>query len=242
MKNQVRKVLKKFGYDIIKLRPEFKTGRLDIENLKREFKWLTTYNFKTIIDIGSNEGQFSEKMCLLFPMADIFAFEPIPAVYKKLVSNFSDRSNFKAFNIALGENKGFVDFYTNEYSPSSSALIMHKNHTDSFDHAVATEKVTVEISTLDLELKLISKQEPILIKIDVQGYEDKVINGGLNVISSATVVICEVSYVPLYTGQPLFDDIYPMFKSMGFKYAGNIEQLHSTLTNQILQGDAIFIK
>ncbi len=41
----------------------------------------------------------------------------------------------------------------------------------------------------------------------MQGYEDKVIAGGKNIIQQADVIICELSMDNLYEGQPLFDDI-----------------------------------
>ena len=54
-----------------------------------EYRWLHNFHFKTIIDIGANEGQFSDKMRILFPEAEIFAFEPLPEVFERLKSNFS---------------------------------------------------------------------------------------------------------------------------------------------------------
>ena len=44
-----------------------------------EYKWLEAYKFGSIIDVGANEGQFSDRMRILFPDADLFAFEPLPA-------------------------------------------------------------------------------------------------------------------------------------------------------------------
>jgi hypothetical protein len=88
-------------------------------------------------------------------------------------------------------------------------------------------------------LKLI---DPILIKIDVQGFEDKVIAGGADTIKKAKVIIIEVTFKELYTDQPLFHDIYEMLSKLGFTYHGNFDQLPSPVTGEILQADAIFIK
>lgn len=242
MKELIRKFLQRYGYDIIKLRPEFKTGKIDFLSLLAEYKWLNDYNFKAIIDIGANEGQFSEKMLLLFPGCKLFAFEPIPFVYEKLIKNFEKYPNFKAINLALGEADGELEFYTNEYSPSSSALPMAKKHVENFNHAVATQKIMLGVSTLDGQMKNEELPLPLLIKIDVQGFEDKVIKGGVATLKQASAIITEVSFETLYENQPLFHSVYSQLHELGFRYAGNIEQLYSPHNHKILQADALFIK
>jgi len=57
-----------------------------------------------------------------------------------------------------------------------------------------------------------------MIKIDVQGYEDKVILGGKDTFSKARVIITEISFVELYQGQVLFDSMYSLFRDLGFIY------------------------
>ena len=81
-----------------------------------------------------------------------------------------------------------------------------------------------------------------MVKIDVQGLEDKVIAGGEDVIAAARVLIIETSFVPLYKGGPLFHDIYAILKQRGFTYHGNFEQLVSPQDGRVLQADAIFIR
>jgi len=80
-----------------------------------------------------------------------------------------------------------------------------------------------------------------LFKIDVQGYEEKVILGAQKSILGVKVVIVETSYQALYEGQPLFDTIYDMLTNRGFKYIGNLEQLKNPLNGGVLQSDSIFI-
>jgi hypothetical protein len=89
----------------------------------------------------------------------------------------------------------------------------------------------------DLELA-----ENILIKLDVQGFEDKVILGGPKTIQMAKLLIVETSFESLYVGQPLFDTIYEMVRRMGFAYHGNFSQLSNPIDGNILQADAIFVK
>jgi hypothetical protein len=85
-------------------------------------------------------------------------------------------------------------------------------------------------------------RDPLLLKLDVQGFEDKVIAGGENVVARAKIIIIEVSFQPLYEGGLLFDDIYRILKERGFAYHGNFDQLLSPKDGRALQADAIFCR
>jgi FkbM family methyltransferase len=238
----IRKLLHKFGYDIVKLKPLYRKGALDKEVFLKENAWLQQWPFKTILDIGANEGQFSEKMRLLFPRASIYAFEPLKDVYQTLISHFENDPHFKAFNIGLGSERNTFEINRNESSASSSLLDMTDVHTSHFEHAVGVTKEVIEVDSLEHIFEGQRLASPMLIKMDVQGYEKAVIAGGKSILAQADMVISEVSFEALYKGQPLFDEIYAMMKDMGFGFAGCFEQLHSPASNKILQADAIFIK
>jgi len=242
MRRLIRNFLQKFGYDIIKLRPKFNPASIDKEKVIAESGWLRSYGFNSIIDIGANEGQFSIKARTLFPKASIYAFEPIKSIYDQLIKNFAHDKKFTAYDVALGEQKGVIEFFENESSASSSALEMEKTHADHFDFTKNVKAISVNVEKLDDVFANQKINGPLLIKLDVQGYEKIVINGGMNTIRKAEMIITELSFTELYKNQVLFDEMYHLLKSLGFKYVGNIEQLHSPIDNSILQADGIFIK
>jgi hypothetical protein len=82
---------------------------------------------------------------------------------------------------------------------------------------------------------------PMLVKLDVQGFEDRVLSGGERTIKKAKAIITETSFVPLYEGQPLFDDIRRQLSEWGFLYAGSVGQLRSQTTGEVLQEDSLFL-
>lgn len=242
MKNFIRFLFQRFGYDIVRYHPPFIRGKTDKASIENEYKWLKEFKFMTIIDIGANEGQFADKIRLLFPNAYIYAFEPLPSVFEKLKDNFKEDKKFTAVNLGLGEQKSVLPLNENEYSPSSSFLNLTDVHTKNFEEAVKTKELNVNVEKLDEVFTAKQIELPLLVKIDVQGFEDKVIRGGINTLQKASVIICELSFVELYKGQALFEDILHLITQMGFKYAGSIEQLRAPETNRILQADGIFIK
>jgi FkbM family methyltransferase len=237
----IRNIFDVLGYSIIKKQEETAEAKetREIKEFVERNKWLQDFAIQTILDIGANEGQFAKKISSLFPTAQLHCFEPISGPFQKLKHNFQHNSNVTLHQFALGEVEENRIINLNEYSPSSSFLNMEENHKKSFDFAINTTACDVNIKRLDsLDLKL---KGPILIKIDVQGFEDKVIAGGVDFIKSASIIIIEVTFKPLYEKQPMFDNIYQTLTLLGFSYNGNFEQLLSPVTGEILQGDAIFI-
>lgn len=227
----IKKPLNLIGLDIKKYRPEID-----------RIKWLEKYNIKTVIDIGAHTGQFAKEIRGKLPQARIYSFEPLKDCYQKLVQNMSEDKNFEAYNFALGDKESAQEMNRSTSSPSSSLLTMGNLHEEMYPHTKGGSKEKIEVKRLDAVFKNSNLEKEILVKIDVQGYEDKVIVGGINVISQAKIALLEVSFFELYKGQALFDQIYEIMKKLGFQYRGRIHQRINPLTGEILYEDSIFIK
>ncbi len=231
----IRTILNKLGYGVYKL------SQAEIDK-SLKLKWIVDKEIKTILDIGANSGQAAGRFRRYFPEAMIYSFEPLPDCYKQLTAAFLNDNKFKAFNVALGDSTGTAKFNRNEYSLSSSLLPLGDAHKKSFPFAQKETPENVCIRRLDDMVSELCIEGTLLVKLDVQGFEDKVIEGGKKLIEQADILICEMSIETLYERQVLFDGIYKKFKSMGFKYAGNFEQLLSPQDGRVLQVDGIFIK
>jgi FkbM family methyltransferase len=204
------------------------------------FIWLSAMKIKTILDIGANTGQFSTEIRKILPIAKIIAFEPLKDCYEELVKKGESLRYFEAHNFALGDKEDKVKIHRSEFAPSSSILPMGDLHKEIFPHTKKTFYEEVEIRRLD-DLKL-ELPRPLLVKMDVQGLEDKVIDGGETTISQADVIMTEVSYARLYENQALFDDIYRRLYKLGFIFHGTTFQDINPRDGSAVQADAIFIK
>src|SRR4051812_28608060 len=58
---------------------------------------------RVIVDIGANIGMFSRLCTLLFPDADIYAYEPNPSALKWLVHN-AEGTRIQVISSAVGEH------------------------------------------------------------------------------------------------------------------------------------------
>lgn len=238
--HKIHKLSKFIEHPILfKLRQE---GGLATTYEKLNTLWFKSLEIDTVLDIGANTGQFTKTILALLPNSRIYSFEPLPVCFKELQQFTNSHINTTAFNIGIGDRSGSLSFEENAFSPSSSFLKMADTHKQAYVHTQNTTIVDVKIDRLDDIIEDFKLGSSLLIKIDVQGYEDKVLQGGAKTMQKAKIVIVETSFVHLYESQPLFDDIYNLFRDWGFSYFGMIDQASDPKTGQILQGDAIFIK
>lgn len=222
----IQDFLYSFGLIVKKVRPE-------------NNNWLKEENITTVIDIGANTGQFAQRIHNIIPTARICSFEPIQSCYQQLVANTSSL-NIKTFNFALGDTNGQVEINISQHSPSSSLLEMADLHKDVFAGTDYSSKETITVKRLDDIAPELAPLGKCLIKIDVQGFEDRVIKGGAETLKKAELIIIETSFQELYQGQVLFNGIYNLLSDLGFEFKGNISQAISPKDGSILYAESLF--
>jgi len=200
---------------------------------------------KTILDIGANKGQFLKNIIKVFPDTKIFAFEPVPNAYDRL-KKWADKQNgqVKVDRLALGDRDSYLEMNLHKmFSASSSFLPTTELSKSKYPMTQKQEKILVSQKKLD-DIFLENEEDlvtDILIKLDVQGYEDKVIQGGYETFKKARACIVEISLDKLYQGQANFKNIFALLSELGYEYKGNIDQI-SDRDGHIIFLNAVFIK
>lgn len=229
--NIIRKLVRKVGFDMHRYR-----------QVPDKYAYIRSLKINTVIDIGANTGQFAKEIRSKIPQAKIYSFEPIKECFRKLKENMLTDKNFDSFNFAIGNENTKIKINKSEYTPSSSILEMSENHKKLFPHTTKHEDEEIETKKLDDVVKNLNLEKEILIKIDVQGFEMKVIAGGEKTFKTARAIIIENSFIELYKSQPTFDDIYNRLKNYGFRYNGSLQEKIDTKTGQIISEDSLFVK
>jgi hypothetical protein len=98
-------------------------------------------------------------------------------------------------------------------------------------------KINVEVSTLDI---LFENQTFDLVKIDVQGAELDIINGGSKFLQSNNLLLVEVSLVEYNRGAPLVSDVVKRLENLGFYILDCIDDHISA--GKVIQLDLLFSK
>jgi len=135
------------------------------------------------------------------------------------------------------------DYNTAQQFPSQF-LIENNGGTaqNSIPKTAGVQIETIHIARLDDVAKDISIKGKVVIKIDVQGFEDKVIAGGTETFKRASLILIETSFVELYEGQPLFGDIHDQLRALGFSYYGSAAEHRNQKTGELLYQDSIFVR
>jgi FkbM family methyltransferase len=123
-------------------------------------------------DIGANIGGFSFTLSEKFQK--VIAFEPLPEQFQMAMETCKNKNNIVFENIGLSDRSGslLINVYHAWTLLPSAKVIEHDRALDYINH----NDVEVKFETLDA--MVIKHGVPSFIKLDVDGYELKVINGG----------------------------------------------------------------
>lgn len=197
---------------------------------------------RTVLDIGANRGMFSKCLNLVYNDLDIHAFEPLGDCYKDLEMLKMQIRGLHTYNFALGNRNDTSTIYRSSYDYSSSLLPMGELHKRVFPGSAETTAEVIQVKTLDSVFKPGDLHSPVLMKIDVQGYELAVLEGAKRMLEVVDYLVCEVSLRSLYEGQPLFDEVYDFIRAAGFRFRGWVGEVLDPKTGEILQFDALFLR
>lgn len=197
---------------------------------------------KTVIDVGANVGQFAVACVKIFSDVTVHSFEPLPGCVMKLKQNVARLGGVHVYPIALGGQSGEVMFHVNSHSHSSSILALGERHRSAFPHAREIDMIKVPLSTLDREMETVSLEPPVLLKLDVQGYEPQVLEGATETLKKVDYVLLEASFRPMYEGERTFMEIARMMEERGFEFLRPVAWLNDPRSGEVLQTDALFAR
>ncbi|MCK5857895.1 MAG: FkbM family methyltransferase [Abyssibacter sp.] len=235
LKKMLRSGVNRAGFDVIRLH----------RSPKRTLLGLAELDIGAVIDVGANQGQFARLISGFFPHAQLYCFEPLPDQFEQLSAwGGTQDGRVHSFQVALGDQEGQVEMRLHEqHTPSSSLLAATDTCHQLYPQTRAERMVSVRVSTLDRELADVVERLPprVLLKLDVQGFEDRVLRGAERVLDKCKAVVLEVCIDPLYEGQADFFSLAGMLQKSGFRYAGNLDQAYGE-DGRVVYLDAVFVR
>lgn len=194
---------------------------------------------QSVLDVGANKGQFSLAVRSLFPGTIIHAFEPLPAAADTYARVFADDPLVHLHRVAIGAERARVPFYVTDRADSSSLLRPGAGQEAAFG-VVQTSEIEVDVVPLADVVDLSTLPRPLMLKIDVQGAELQVLRGIAD-LGSIDVVYVEASFVELYEGQALFDEVRDHLTAHGFRFERTFHEDHTKEFGRT-QADCLFVR
>lgn len=140
----------------------------------------------TVVDIGANRGVYTWLMSrLVGPAGDVHAFEPYPANVGRLNALARSRRNIVVHPCALSESAGEAILRVPKYHDLELDALSTLRSTVTVD----AECISVPVRSLDAIAASQICDEVDLIKCDVEGHEDEVINGAWSTITQSMPVL-----------------------------------------------------
>jgi len=174
------------------------------------------------LDVGARGGLNSD-LCSISPLVDYYGFEPDPDEYKNLVEKDADEILWRSvkyipYALYSEERKLTLNLYRQR--GCSSVLEADKEKGKQFgrgEYYIQDGRVNLSAKPLDLMIEEYNISNPAYMKIDVQGLEIECFKGARRCLSDNLVAVrTEVSFLPIYKGQPLFAEVDQYLRTFGF--------------------------
>jgi FkbM family methyltransferase len=245
MKKFIQKLVNLFGYKVMKIKS---TDSTDLDGLTKS---LITKSEPVIFDVGASKGQSITRYKKLFQNPIIHSFEPNIDELNILKQKYINDKNLYLNNVAVGDKKGNLEFNINAGSghssfknliPNTTWIKKRSNSIKIDDKNYTTKKVNAEIITLDDYVNEKNLTNIDILKIDTQGFEDKVLLGAQNLLKNNRIKLIQLELIfsEIYEN-PL--NIYDVEKTLipnNYKLFGSSNG-GSLISHHVYQSDLIYI-
>ena len=193
-------------------------------------------NPKSILDIGAHTGQFHGWSKRVWPDVGVFMIEANP-LHKNTLNKLATVNGDSSLIAALGDEVREVTFYTRSDKPQTEGNSYYKEH-NYWDIPQLVQESKVMLKRLDD----IFEDDAVfdLIKVDTQGSELDILKGGKNLVSRASAIILEVSYIEYNEGAPSQQETLDYMKEIGFTEKMSIGEHYNG--EEIVQKDLLFLR
>lgn len=217
-------------------------------NSNRLEKLCDVLNLKefVLIDVGA-AGGFDRRWTLLGNRLFVIGFEPGEKEFKSLADK-GGHKNIKYYNYCLAKQPRQLKFFVYKNNRNASCLKPNYEFLNRFpmsERFNLINEVSVDADTLDNTPLALGAD---FIKIDTEGYELEVLNGGPEVLKNVCGLEVEVEFCGLHKEQPLFADVDTYLRGLGFSlfdlrpayWKRNLSQQSGR--GQIIFADALYFK
>jgi FkbM family methyltransferase len=186
-------------------------GRRRVRDL---FDFIDGHAITQVIDVGANIGQFGESLRRAGYCGKILSYEPSKAEFEVLSQKAKTDGNWDAFHCGLGASPGTAVLHISKLSVFNSVLEL-SSVARLHDERMAVER-SEEIAIRTLDEIAATLQGNILLKIDTQGYERQVLEGGRESLARMAGILLELPVIHTYEGEWEFHEGLKYMADLGF--------------------------
>lgn len=191
-------------------------GSRDRRNLQRV---LEHHAITLVLDVGANVGQYVRRLRHGGYAGRIVSFEPLSAVHAALSRAAADDPLWTvAPRLALGDGDAPVRLNISAHSDMSSVLDFTREMAGLLDSSAYVGSEMAPQARLESVLpEHAAPEDRVLLKIDTQGTERRVLDGALGVLERLPLIQIELSIVPVYRGETPWLEMVRLLDQLGYR-------------------------
>jgi FkbM family methyltransferase len=171
----------------------------------------------------------------------VVSVEPLSGAFAELSRRAAGDPRWEVVNAAVGDGEtATINVAANSFS--SSLLPMTSTHISAApgSEPVGTEDVAM-VGVPALAERFSVDPARTLLKIDTQGFEGQVLDSAGALVDELAAVQLELSFVELYAGQPLYDELVARMRAAGLTL-WSMETGFSDQDGRLMQVDGLFVR
>ena len=169
------------------------------------------------------------------------SFEPQVDAYRALEEACAADVRWDCVRLALGDENRDRAINIAGNSQSSSFLPMLDRHADAAPQSRYGGTEVVAVRRLDAVFDdLCRAEEVVFLKLDVQGYEKRVLDGAAGVLDRIPLIQMELSLVPLYLGETLLEEMISILRRLDYDPVSIAQGFADPRSGHLLQVDVVF--
>ncbi len=163
-------------------------GSYEKKQLDLVLSLIDKYKMNYFIDVGAHMGFYS----MIIAKKDLFvyAFEPIKGNYNQLLNNrdINNFKNIKIFNFALSDERKNIKMWVPDKDKTGGYSVYDENDEEIKNYE--NEKINIEDGKSEKGDEFIKiKGQKIIVKIDVERHELKVLNGIKDLLTNNKIIL-----------------------------------------------------
>jgi FkbM family methyltransferase len=196
---------RRLGLEIRRYRP---TGRRRVELLHR-------HGIGIVLDVGANVGDYALELRRFGYEGRIVSIEPYSEAARQLEGRARADDRWEVVRAAVGNDDGIGELNVASNTASSSLLPFLESHRRAAPDVRFVARETVDVKTIDS--LGVAFDRPALLKLDVQGYENRVLAGASDALQHVALIECELCVVPNYESQLGLHAMLDLLGDLGFR-------------------------
>ncbi len=195
---------------------------------------LRRYGVTLVLDVGANVGQYASGLRRNGGYRGrIVSFEPVTEAYEALVHTAATDPGWECVRLAASDEDGTAEITVAGSSDFSSFLAFENASPSGVPTTVPVARESVRTARLD-SLSVLKSGDVVMLKLDVQGFEPRVLAGAAETLARVDVLECELAFEYDYKNQPTFREMVDLIDELSFHpisiAPGNLDYSTASLT------------